>query len=97
MDESTPIQPAAMNTETTTTTDQTLTDIPQESTVDQSTSMDIGPIKPATTLPAMAPAVHPRIYLAMPAILPGPPIVATVAATRYSAPVRFSQHIISDS
>uniref|UniRef100_A0A915KXE0 Uncharacterized protein n=1 Tax=Romanomermis culicivorax TaxID=13658 RepID=A0A915KXE0_ROMCU len=73
-----------MDTKTTPTTDQTLTDIPEESTVDQSTSMDIVPIKTATTLPPMAPTVDPRIYLATPAVLPGPPIIATVAATRFS-------------
>uniref|UniRef100_A0A915L860 Uncharacterized protein n=1 Tax=Romanomermis culicivorax TaxID=13658 RepID=A0A915L860_ROMCU len=64
MDKSAPLQPAAMDTETTTTTDQTLTDIPEEGTVNQSTSMDVVPIEPATTLPPMAPAVDPRIYLA---------------------------------
>uniref|UniRef100_A0A915KAN1 Uncharacterized protein n=1 Tax=Romanomermis culicivorax TaxID=13658 RepID=A0A915KAN1_ROMCU len=69
MDESTPIQPAVMDAETTITTDQTLTNIPEESTVDQSTSMDIVPIELATTLPPMAPAVDPRIYLAMPSSL----------------------------
>uniref|UniRef100_A0A915IYY7 Uncharacterized protein n=1 Tax=Romanomermis culicivorax TaxID=13658 RepID=A0A915IYY7_ROMCU len=59
MDESTPIQPAAMDSGTTTTTDQMLTDIPEESTVDQSMSMDIVPPEPATTMPAMVPAVDP--------------------------------------
>uniref|UniRef100_A0A915J408 Uncharacterized protein n=1 Tax=Romanomermis culicivorax TaxID=13658 RepID=A0A915J408_ROMCU len=59
-----------MDTETTTTTDQTLTDILQESTVNQSTSMDVVPIQPATTLPATAPFVDPGIYLATPAVLP---------------------------
>uniref|UniRef100_A0A915KXL2 Uncharacterized protein n=1 Tax=Romanomermis culicivorax TaxID=13658 RepID=A0A915KXL2_ROMCU len=96
MDKSTLIQPATMDAETNTTTDQTLTDIPEESTINESTSMDIVPTEPATTLPWMAPTMDPRIYLAPPAILPGPPIIATVAAARYSAPVRFSQHIISD-
>uniref|UniRef100_A0A915JR02 Uncharacterized protein n=1 Tax=Romanomermis culicivorax TaxID=13658 RepID=A0A915JR02_ROMCU len=95
MDESTPIQPVAMDSEMTTTTDQMLTNIPEESMVDQSTSMDIVPAKPATRVPPMAPAIDPRIYLATPAILPGRPIIATIAAARYSAPVPFSQQIIS--
>uniref|UniRef100_A0A915JLU1 Uncharacterized protein n=1 Tax=Romanomermis culicivorax TaxID=13658 RepID=A0A915JLU1_ROMCU len=79
MDESTPIQPAAMDSETM-TSDQMLMDIPEESTVDQSTSMDITPIEPAATIPTTAPAMDPRIYLATLAVLPGPPIIATVAA-----------------
>uniref|UniRef100_A0A915HVQ0 Uncharacterized protein n=1 Tax=Romanomermis culicivorax TaxID=13658 RepID=A0A915HVQ0_ROMCU len=58
--------------------------------------MDVMPTEPATVLPLAAPAVDPRIYLATPAILPGPPIIATVSAARYSAPIRFLQHIISD-
>uniref|UniRef100_A0A915K3X1 Uncharacterized protein n=1 Tax=Romanomermis culicivorax TaxID=13658 RepID=A0A915K3X1_ROMCU len=64
--------------------------------VDQSTSMEVIPIEPAALLPPMALAVDPCIYLTTLAVLPGPPIIATVAAARYSAPVRFSQHIISD-
>uniref|UniRef100_A0A915I2L7 Extensin-like n=1 Tax=Romanomermis culicivorax TaxID=13658 RepID=A0A915I2L7_ROMCU len=92
MDESTPVQRTAMDTKTDTNTDQTLT----ESTIDQSTSMDVVPAEPAMMMPPTAPVVDPPIYLATPAILPGPPIIATVAAARYSAPVHFSQHIISD-
>uniref|UniRef100_A0A915JQH1 Uncharacterized protein n=1 Tax=Romanomermis culicivorax TaxID=13658 RepID=A0A915JQH1_ROMCU len=96
MDESTPIQPTAMDAETTTATDQTLTDIPEESMVDQSTSMDIVSPEPATTLPPTMPAIDPCIYLATAAMLSGPWIIATVATARYSASARFSQHIISD-
>uniref|UniRef100_A0A915ISC7 Uncharacterized protein n=1 Tax=Romanomermis culicivorax TaxID=13658 RepID=A0A915ISC7_ROMCU len=58
--------------------------------------MDVVPAEPATMLPPRMPAVDPRIYLATPAILPSPPIIATVATARYSGPVHFSQHIISD-
>uniref|UniRef100_A0A915LD61 Uncharacterized protein n=1 Tax=Romanomermis culicivorax TaxID=13658 RepID=A0A915LD61_ROMCU len=85
MDESTPVQPAPMDAETDTTMDQMLMDIPEESTLDQSTSMDVAPAEPATMLPPMAPAVDLRIQLATPAILPGPPIIAIVAAASTSA------------
>uniref|UniRef100_A0A915IUY2 Uncharacterized protein n=1 Tax=Romanomermis culicivorax TaxID=13658 RepID=A0A915IUY2_ROMCU len=50
MDKSTPIQPTVIDSEPTMTTDQMLTDIPEESTVDQSTSMDIVPIEAATMM-----------------------------------------------
>uniref|UniRef100_A0A915IPW3 Uncharacterized protein n=1 Tax=Romanomermis culicivorax TaxID=13658 RepID=A0A915IPW3_ROMCU len=92
MDESTPIQPATMDTQMTTTTNQMLTDIPQESTVDQSRSMDVVPIEPATTMPATVPPVDPPIYLATLAVLPRPPIIATIAAARYSAPITNGKH-----
>uniref|UniRef100_A0A915JH50 Uncharacterized protein n=1 Tax=Romanomermis culicivorax TaxID=13658 RepID=A0A915JH50_ROMCU len=92
LDEYTPVQPTAMDAETNTTTDQMLTDIPGESTINQSTSMDVMPAEPAMILPLTVPALDPPIYLVTPAILPGPPIIATVAA----APVPFLQHIISD-
>uniref|UniRef100_A0A915IX13 Uncharacterized protein n=1 Tax=Romanomermis culicivorax TaxID=13658 RepID=A0A915IX13_ROMCU len=85
-----------MDAETNTATDQMLMDIPEESTINQSTSMDVVPVKPAATLPPTAPTVDLGIYLATPAVLPGPQIIATVAPARYSAPVHFSQHIISD-
>uniref|UniRef100_A0A915JMZ7 Uncharacterized protein n=1 Tax=Romanomermis culicivorax TaxID=13658 RepID=A0A915JMZ7_ROMCU len=62
------------------TSDPMLTDIPEESTVDQSRSMDVVPIESATTIPPTAPPVDPQIYLATPAVLPGPPIIATIAA-----------------
>uniref|UniRef100_A0A915JT53 Uncharacterized protein n=1 Tax=Romanomermis culicivorax TaxID=13658 RepID=A0A915JT53_ROMCU len=80
MGKSTPIQPATMDAEMTTATDQLSTDIPEESTLDQSTSMDVIPIEPTTMLLPTVPTVEPRIYWATPAILPVPPIIATVAA-----------------
>uniref|UniRef100_A0A915J5U6 Uncharacterized protein n=1 Tax=Romanomermis culicivorax TaxID=13658 RepID=A0A915J5U6_ROMCU len=58
--------------------------------------MDVIPVEPATVVPRTAPAVDPHIYLATPAILPGPTIIATAAAARYSAPIRFSHYIIPD-
>uniref|UniRef100_A0A915KV35 Uncharacterized protein n=1 Tax=Romanomermis culicivorax TaxID=13658 RepID=A0A915KV35_ROMCU len=45
------------------TSEQMLTDIPEESMVDQSTSMDVAPIELADTIPTTASAVDPRIYL----------------------------------
>uniref|UniRef100_A0A915K1T4 Uncharacterized protein n=1 Tax=Romanomermis culicivorax TaxID=13658 RepID=A0A915K1T4_ROMCU len=83
MDESTPVKPTAMDAETNTrTTEQMLTNIPEESTLDHSTSMDIVPAELAMMSPSTAPAVDQHIYLATSAILPGPPIIATVAADR---------------
>uniref|UniRef100_A0A915JFM1 Uncharacterized protein n=1 Tax=Romanomermis culicivorax TaxID=13658 RepID=A0A915JFM1_ROMCU len=64
-------------------------DIPEECTVDQSTSMDIMPTEPTTVLPPTAPAMDPRIHLATPAVLPRPLIIATVAtaSNRPTAPM----------
>uniref|UniRef100_A0A915I7P7 Uncharacterized protein n=1 Tax=Romanomermis culicivorax TaxID=13658 RepID=A0A915I7P7_ROMCU len=96
MDESTPIQLVATDTKRTSTTDQMSTDIPKESTISQSMLMGVAPVEPTATLPLTVPAVDPRIYLATLAILLGPPIIASIAAARYSALVRFWQQIISD-
>uniref|UniRef100_A0A915J866 Uncharacterized protein n=1 Tax=Romanomermis culicivorax TaxID=13658 RepID=A0A915J866_ROMCU len=69
-----------MDGETNTTTDQTLMDIPEESIVNQSTSTDVVPAEPAMVSLLPPPAVDPPINLATPANLPGPLIIATVAA-----------------
>uniref|UniRef100_A0A915HTV3 Uncharacterized protein n=1 Tax=Romanomermis culicivorax TaxID=13658 RepID=A0A915HTV3_ROMCU len=45
--------------------------------------MDVEPAEPATMLPPTVPAVDRGIFLASPAILPGPPIIAIVAAASF--------------
>uniref|UniRef100_A0A915K0Y3 Uncharacterized protein n=1 Tax=Romanomermis culicivorax TaxID=13658 RepID=A0A915K0Y3_ROMCU len=83
MEESTPVQPTAMEAETNTATmDPTLTNIPKETTAYQSTTMDVTPLEPATLAAPPAPAVDPCIHLTTLSVLPGPPIIATIAAAR---------------
>uniref|UniRef100_A0A915IZ75 Uncharacterized protein n=1 Tax=Romanomermis culicivorax TaxID=13658 RepID=A0A915IZ75_ROMCU len=65
---------------------QMLMDIPEESTADTQTLMDVVQL-----------AVDPSIYLAWAAVLPSPPMIATIATARYIPPVHFSQQFISDS
>uniref|UniRef100_A0A915K0G2 Uncharacterized protein n=1 Tax=Romanomermis culicivorax TaxID=13658 RepID=A0A915K0G2_ROMCU len=97
MDESTPVQPTAIDVETNTATmNQTLTDILEETTTYQYTAIDVTPEKPAAVAPLLAHALDPNIYLATPAFLLRPLIIPTVAATWYRAPVHFLQQIISD-
>uniref|UniRef100_A0A915K549 Uncharacterized protein n=1 Tax=Romanomermis culicivorax TaxID=13658 RepID=A0A915K549_ROMCU len=47
--------------------------------------MDVVPAEPARMFPPTAPTLDLGIYLATPAILPGPPIITTVAAARLAA------------
>uniref|UniRef100_A0A915IAM9 Uncharacterized protein n=1 Tax=Romanomermis culicivorax TaxID=13658 RepID=A0A915IAM9_ROMCU len=68
MDESTPVQPSAMDAETKTTTDQMLTDIPEEISANQSTTLDVTPQEPTAMAVPPALAVDPPIFLATPAI-----------------------------
>uniref|UniRef100_A0A915IPV6 Uncharacterized protein n=1 Tax=Romanomermis culicivorax TaxID=13658 RepID=A0A915IPV6_ROMCU len=97
MHESMLVQPTAMDAKTNTTTDQTLTNIAEETTANQSTTMDVPPQEPPAVVVPPATAMDSCISLGTPAVLPGGPMMATVAATRYIAPVRFSQQIISDA
>uniref|UniRef100_A0A915JQU0 Uncharacterized protein n=1 Tax=Romanomermis culicivorax TaxID=13658 RepID=A0A915JQU0_ROMCU len=68
----TPTNQIKMDTEAeaTATSDQTLTDIPKETNVNSKTAMDEA---------QPAPAIDPSIHLAMPAALPSPSMIATVA------------------
>uniref|UniRef100_A0A915JAZ0 Uncharacterized protein n=1 Tax=Romanomermis culicivorax TaxID=13658 RepID=A0A915JAZ0_ROMCU len=79
------------------TSDQTLTDIPEETMTDNIAAMDIGPPEPAMNIAPQVPTVDPLLYLATLGILPSPWMIAIIAAARYIPPVRFLQQIISDS
>uniref|UniRef100_A0A915HZD0 Antifreeze protein n=1 Tax=Romanomermis culicivorax TaxID=13658 RepID=A0A915HZD0_ROMCU len=62
--------------------DKTLTKIPEETTADAKTLMDV--VQPM-------PAVDPSIHLATPMVLPSPLMITTVATARYIPPVHFWQ------
>uniref|UniRef100_A0A915L5B3 Uncharacterized protein n=1 Tax=Romanomermis culicivorax TaxID=13658 RepID=A0A915L5B3_ROMCU len=68
--------------------DKTLTDIREETTAETKTAMNVV---------HSPPALDPSIYLAMPSVLPSPPMIATVATARFVPPIRFSQQYVSDS
>uniref|UniRef100_A0A915IQ21 Uncharacterized protein n=1 Tax=Romanomermis culicivorax TaxID=13658 RepID=A0A915IQ21_ROMCU len=53
--------------------DRTLTDIPEETPTDNKTAIDVVQLRPA---------IDPLIYLAMPAALPSPPMIATMDTAR---------------
>uniref|UniRef100_A0A915IUF9 Uncharacterized protein n=1 Tax=Romanomermis culicivorax TaxID=13658 RepID=A0A915IUF9_ROMCU len=97
MDESTLVQPIAMDAETNTTTaEQMLTDIPEETPANQSTAMDVVQQEPTAVAVLPTPTVDPRIYLATPAVLPRHWMMATVAAAKYTmASFGHSPHGIS--
>uniref|UniRef100_A0A915J6Q9 Uncharacterized protein n=1 Tax=Romanomermis culicivorax TaxID=13658 RepID=A0A915J6Q9_ROMCU len=85
LEEWTLIQPIAMNTEMNTTTlDQMLTNILEETTTDNVTIMNVVLPLPAMDVVLPTPTVDPSIYLATPTMVPSPPIIATIAAARYS-------------
>uniref|UniRef100_A0A915IAC7 Uncharacterized protein n=1 Tax=Romanomermis culicivorax TaxID=13658 RepID=A0A915IAC7_ROMCU len=69
----TPVNQTEMDTKPHAPADQTLTDIPEETTTDNETRID---------MVQTAPAVNPSIYLARPRALPSPPMIA-----RYAPPM----------
>uniref|UniRef100_A0A915IA94 Uncharacterized protein n=1 Tax=Romanomermis culicivorax TaxID=13658 RepID=A0A915IA94_ROMCU len=84
----TPTHQIEMDAEATATSDQTLTDISGETTINTKATMDV--VQPS-------PDIDPSIYLAQPVALPSPPMIAAVATARYIPPVRFSQQYVSDT
>uniref|UniRef100_A0A915KR50 Uncharacterized protein n=1 Tax=Romanomermis culicivorax TaxID=13658 RepID=A0A915KR50_ROMCU len=94
LEEFMPIQPIAMDTKTSTATnDQTLTAILEEATTDNMTKVDIARLMLLHRLPPL----DPRLYLVTQAVLPSSPMIPTIATARYIPPVRFLQQIISNN